>query len=267
MKFFVRFIYRYLRDTYLNHQFSRDGYSYFKGVFSTFEQAIQSAPKSKPIGYDNTDLAHEYRELAEKSEVIYPFDYPILFWLKSIFDDAHGQSLSIFDFGGNVGTHFYLYQKYINYPEEIQWKVCDLPEITKAGKSLSKTKPSLQLSFTDEIGELDAKDILIASGSIQYVKNLSELLDPLSIKPKHLLLNRLPLYDGEQFVTLQNGGKVFYPQYVFNRSNFIDSLKNIGYELIDIWEDHLDSCIIPFHPEKSIKFYHGLYCRLNSGVK
>jgi putative methyltransferase (TIGR04325 family) len=83
-------------------------------------------------------------------------------------------------------------------------------------------------------------------------------------KPKHLLVNRLPLYEGEKFVTLQNGGKVFYPSYVFNQSNFIDSFKEIGYELIDIWEDWNDSCIIPFHPEKSLLFYRGLYFKLRS---
>lgn len=262
MKSIAKLVYRLLRDIYLDYQFSKDGYSYFKGVFSTFEQAIQSAPKSKDIGYDNADLANEYREQTEKYRCIYSFDYPVLFWLKSILEAMPEKSFSIFDFGGNVGIHFYAYQRYIDYPENTDWIVCDLPEIIKAGEALSQTRSALQLSFTSNIEQLGAKDILIASGSIQYVKDLSELLKPIAIKPKHLLLNRLPLYDGEQFVTLQNGGKVFYPQYVFNKEEFIASLKSIGYELIDMWEDPLDSCIIPFYPKKSIKTYHGLYFRL-----
>lgn len=83
----------------------------------------------------------------------------------------------------------------------------------------------------------------------------------LAEKPQHLLINRLPLYDGEQFVTLQNGGQVFYPQYVFNQSDFINSLIDLGYELVDRWEDHELTCIIPFHPDQSVHFYHGLYFR------
>ena len=132
----------------------------------------------------------------------------------------------------------------------------------KAGEKLAKSKSSINLEFTDIEDVLEDKDVFIASGSIQYVKSLSTLLASLTKKPRFLLLNRLPLYNGNQFVTLQNGGKVFYPQYVFNYSNFILSLEEIGYDLIDVWEDNLDSCIIPFYPEKSIRFYHGFYFKL-----
>ena len=70
------------------------------------------------------------------------------------------------------------------------------------------------------------------------------------------------MYDGLRFVTLQNGGLVYYPQYVFNHEEFIRAIAGEGYELVDFWDDNVDSCIIPFHPEKSIKAYKGLYfCR------
>jgi putative methyltransferase (TIGR04325 family) len=267
MKSFAKIIYRLLRDIYLSYQFPRNGYSYFNGIFSTFEQAIQSAPQSKSIGYDNAELASEYRKQVEVDNSVSSFDYPVLFWLKSILDATPEKPISIFDFGGNVGTHFYAYQKYIHYPANMEWIVCDLPEIIKAGKDLSQTKLAPQLSFISDIKLVSSKDIFIASGSIQYIKDLSELLNAASRKPKHLLLNRLPLYDGKSFVTLQNGGKVFYPQHVFNQSDFINSLTDSDYELIDIWEDSLDSCIIPFHPQKSIKTYRGLYFRLKAEEK
>lgn len=91
---------------------------------------------------------------------------------------------------------------------------------------------------------------------------LIRLLACLEQPPNHLLINRLPLYDGKQFVSLQNGGKVFYPQFIFNRKQFIDSLTDIGYKLVDIWEDRVDSCIIPFYPEYSVPVYYGLYFTL-----
>lgn len=255
-------IYEKLRDLYSLYKFPKEGgYSYFRGVFETFEQAIQSAPKSKFIGYNSPDLAEEYISDPESFEVIRAYDYPMLFWLKHIFNETT-EDISIFDFGGNVGIHFYAYQKYINYPKNLKWTVFEVAEIVKAGKKLAKVKSPINLNFTDTEKVAEGKDIFIASGSIQYVESLSTLLTSLTQKPRFLLLNRLPLYDGKQFVTLQNGGKVFYPQYVFNYSDFVSSLKEIGYDLIDAWEDNLDSCIIPFHPEKSIRFYHGFYFRL-----
>jgi putative methyltransferase (TIGR04325 family) len=258
-----KFIYRNLRDAYLIYQFPREGgYSYFRGVFESFEQAIASAPKSKSIGYNNADLAEEYRNNIVHANIIQSYDYPMLFWLKSIFDDIKNEYVSIFDFGGNIGIHFYAYQKHIKYPEQLCWRVFDVPEIIKSGIELAKSRPSNQLEFTSEDSHIEDQDIFIASGSIQYVKDLSSLLNPFTKKPRHLLLNRIPLYEGEQFVTLQNGGEVFYPQYVFNKSIFIENLTKIGYDLIDLWEDRLDSCIIPFRPKKSIPFYYGCYLKL-----
>jgi putative methyltransferase (TIGR04325 family) len=262
-KKFLKFIYRNLRDTYLIYQFPREGgYSYFRGVFESFEQAIASAPKSKSIGYNNAALAEEYCNSKAQLETIRDYDYPMLFWLQSIFIERKLDNISILDFGGNVGIHFYAYQKYIYYPENLKWLVLDVPEIVKSGKKLSQANPSSKLGFTESIEHISGKDVFMASGSIQYVEDLSVLLKPLIKKPKYLLLNRIPLGEAEQFVTLQNGGKVFYAQYVFNRFNFIKSLQEIGYDLIDLWEDKLDRCIIPFYPQKSIHFYHGMYLKL-----
>jgi putative methyltransferase (TIGR04325 family) len=78
------------------------------------------------------------------------------------------------------------------------------------------------------------------------------------IRPTYILINRVPLYSGQRFVTLQNGGLVYYPQYVFNREEYIGAIMNFGYRLIDCWDDTFDSCVIPFHHEKSLPNYKGL---------
>lgn len=258
----VKLASKYVSDAYMVYQFPKDsGYARFKGVFETFEQAIKSAPQNKAIGYNDAKLAQEYYKDAGQIEAVRDYDYPMLFWLQSIFN-ATTNNVSIVDFGGNVGTHYYAYEKYIRYPEGLKWTVLDVPEIIRFAKELAKTRPSAQLELTDKNDCIEDKDIFMASGSIQYVKELASMLKPILKKPRSLLINRIALYEGEQFVTLQNGGKTFYPQYVFNRLSFIDSLEKIGYELIDIWEDRIDQCIIPFHPEKSMHYYYGLYLKL-----
>jgi len=257
-------LYQRLSKSRHKHRFAHDGYGSFLGVFDTFEQAIESAPKTKNIGYDSAELAREYAQMLEDNNwegsgrVIASYDYPVLFWLSQIIS----QDSSVFDFGGNVGIHFYAYRNYINAIKDMQWMICEVPEIAKIGKAIAQNRNIPNLNFTSEFNDLKAKNIFIASGSIQYMQNLAQKLS-LNL-PRHLLINRLPLYDGEQFVTLQNGGKVFYPQYVFNKANFITELECLGYKLMDIWEDKIDSCIIPFHPEKSVPFYSGLYFKLDS---
>ncbi|NJM72937.1 MAG: methyltransferase, TIGR04325 family [Scytonema sp. RU_4_4] len=264
---FAKQIYRLFQESLYKRRFARDCYGCFCGVFQTFEEATQSAPQTKSMGYDNAELAQEYQQMLEDNNwensgyVIGSYDYPVIFWLNSIFH--HNQGKTIFDFGGNVGIHFYSYAKYIEYPKDLKWTVCDVPAIVNSGRNLANKRSTQSLEFTLNFKDVNGKEIFISSGAIQYVEKLANTLS-LYEKPKHLLLNRLPLYNGNQYVTLQNGGKVFYPQYVFNKTEFIEQFSRIGYELIDIWEDRVDSCIIPFHPDKSVPFYHGLYLKLKS---
>lgn len=250
---------RALREFSYERRFSGECYGNFRGVFETFEEAIASAPKTKKVGYNQPDLAEEYKEDLGKSK-IKNYDYPVLFWLKEIIEE----SSIIFDFGGNIGIHYYLYSKYLNYPSNLKWIVCEVPEIKRVGEELAQQKGKTNLLFTSDFEDANNINIFFASGSIQYVESLSLSLLKLNQKPRHLLINRLPLYEGKQFVTLQNGGMVYYPQYVFNRKDFIDSLCNLGYEIIDVWKDREDSCVIPLHPKNSVPFYSGLYFRLGA---
>jgi putative methyltransferase (TIGR04325 family) len=255
----IRQVYGYL----IKRHFQTNGYGRFWGVYKTFEEARQAAPKTKNVGYNDVELAQEYQQMLEQENwensgrVVAGHDYPLLFWLNSIFEQGGGKT--IFDFGGNIGVHFYSYAKYLKHPDGLTWTVCEVPEIVKVGRQIAERRVVDNLDFTCEFKDIEGKDIFIGSGSIQYVENFHHTL---YLKPRHLLINRLPLYNGIEFVTLQNGGKVFYPQYVFNKTQFIENLKSIGYKLIDIWENQGHSCSIPLHPDKSFRPYYGLYFKL-----
>jgi putative methyltransferase (TIGR04325 family) len=226
----------------------------FRGVYGDFRQAEAAAPRGKKIGYDHPDLAREYhKKLNLRLE---SFDYPILFHLDRIVD----RCTTVFDFGGNLGVHYLRYRRYLKM-DHVKWIVLDLPEVTAIGQ---KTCADLSnIAFINGIAELKESqlDILLASGSIQYLasQDLLQKMTDHGVRPAHVLINRLPLYDGPQFVTLQNGGLAYHPQYVFNREIFISSIESLDYELVDSWPDTGDSCIIPFHPARSIHAYTGFY--------
>jgi putative methyltransferase (TIGR04325 family) len=247
------------------NQFRTNGYGRFWGVYETFEEAILAAPGTKKVGYNNPELALEYQQMLvqdnweNSGRTVTAHDYPLLFWLNSIFDRGEGRT--IFDVGGNVGIHFYSYAKYLNYPPDLKWTICEVPEIATIGKQIANQRGVNNLDFTCEFKDIENKSVLIGSGSIQYVNDRSNII-PIQGKPVHLLINRLPLCNCDRFVTLQNGGKVFYPQYVFNKTEFISGLEKIGYKLVDIWQNQGDSCIIPLHRDRSINYY-GLYFQLD----
>lgn len=249
----IRHLNSFLRHWRYHRLFPGECYGCFKGVFETFAEAVASAPQTKKTGYDHKDLAQWYLE--ELNSEIQDFDYPVMFHLQQLL--PHGAR--VIDFGGNIGIHFMQYKNYLPLPKDTEWMVFDLPEMVTVAKQ-QVSEPGL--SFTSDFDADLKADIFLASGALQYVENVGGLLAQFKTLPKHLLINRLPLTDGEQFVTLQNGGKVFYPQYVFNREAFLANLNSLGYTLKNSWVDRIDGCFIPFHPKRSIANYSGLFLSL-----
>ncbi len=252
-------ILRPLLERFYEKRFARNGYGAFRGVFASFEEAERSAPNNKPLGFATQDYAEEF---ADRRSRIFSFDYPVMFWLAPLLSGP----IRLFDFGGHCGTHFYAYAQYIDYSPELQWVVCDMPEIMKYGMQIAVEQGKKQLTFAEGFADADGADVLLAAGSLQYVESptFSVSLASLRSRPKHLVLNKLPLYDGPTFVTLQNGGVAFHPMYVFNRRDFIESICGLGYRLVDQWTVPSHAGRIPFHPAASFPAHSGLYFRLGS---
>ncbi len=237
-------------------RFAGSGYGSFRGVFSSFEEAGRTAPRNKPLGFATQDYAQEF---ADRRSRIFSFDYPVLFWLAPLLRSP----IKLFDYGGHCGTHFYAYGRYVDYSPALQWVVCDLPEITRYGAQIAAEQGKQQLTFTNRFEDSDCADVLLAAGSLQYIQSppFSVALSRLKSPPKHVLINKLSLHEGQSIVTLQNGGVAYHPMYVFNRREFIDSVCVVGYELIDSWAVPSHSGRIPFHPEASFLAHSGLYFR------
>jgi putative methyltransferase (TIGR04325 family) len=227
----------------------------FRGVYATFDEAAKMAPKTRPIGYDNPETAKMF---VENYRIINPCDYPVLFWLKEALDGA----TSLFDLGGNVGISFYSYQKYVRYSSGLTWLVYEVPKVAEQGQQIATREQADGLAFTTSLERADGVDILLASGSLQFVEwSLSDLLRGLRDMPTHLIINKTPMREGAQFVTLQALGTAFCPYYIFNRTSFVRSICETGYELIDSWDNVELSCHIPLYPEHSVPAYSGLYFR------
>lgn len=77
-------IYRSWQERQYEIQFSGNCYGCFRGVYNSFDEAILSAPKTKPIGYNDLDLALEYKNNLPAK--IASYDYPLLVWLRKILD-------------------------------------------------------------------------------------------------------------------------------------------------------------------------------------
>ena len=198
---------------------------------------------------DNDWYVSKYQQL----EII---DYPILFWLQRLINPGS----TVFDFGGHVGVSYRKYASYLDYPDDFRWIVCEQDVVVKQAQDLLKKLGGPHLSFITDFKQAAKSTIFHSAGCIQYVEQpISTLLAELETLPQHLILSKVPLYQQATKVTLQNTGYSITPNWLFNREAFIDSIRRLGYELIDSWPCPGRRNYIPFHAEYNVEEMSGLY--------
>jgi putative methyltransferase (TIGR04325 family) len=190
--------------------------------------------------------------------VFNPSDYPILFWLSQILQP--GQLL--FDFGGGVGQCFYLYQNFLSFPDGLRWRVCDVEAMAECGARVAGEKQAAGIEFTTRFADAAGASVFFTAGTLHYIEtDLSAMLRELPHLPTHVLINRVPMYEGETYYTVQHSEHSFVANKVMNLDGFVRGMEGLGYEKVDQW--YLPRTLkIPFHPERFVSSYRGFYFRL-----
>lgn len=233
--------------------FARRPPNRFRGVYPTFAEAERSIPRGERVGYDHAELAGLYRHRMEKAN---ESDYGVLFWLRGLLE----RGSFVFDYGGHVGVSYYGWRRYLGYPPDTRWLVYDVPAIVKAGAELAALRGTPGLEFTSDVADGRGCDVFLSAGALQYVdESLSSILGRLRSRPRHVILNKMPLYDGESFVTVQSTGRAFHAYRIFNRAELVKSMTDLGYRVVDDWSNREQSCTIPFARGRDIDAYSGYY--------
>jgi len=240
------------------HFDSNSGYGAHWGVFGSFAEATASTPSV--VGFNRRETAFDFDDRLDR---VFPYDYPVLFWLDRIFTSAN--ALLLFDIGGGVGVHYYAYRKYLEYPARLVWKVCEVAQVLDVGRARAEQSKASALRFTSSIEELRASavDVVLSAGALHYIErpSLWEVVEHAESRPRHILLNKLPLHDGNEFVSLQNIGSGFSPLHVWNRGRFVERFERLGYEAIDVWSVPERTFQLFDDTVKSFSF-SGIYLRL-----
>jgi len=250
---------RELRAAHHERIFHEATWQAFHGVYTTLDDARGAIPAGKSSSYDNPASAALYEDRLDR---IYPHDYPPMFWMQSLVPHAH----SVFDLGGHVGIAYYGYEPYIGPFDHLEWLVCDVPAVVEAGNRLAERRNRPGLAFTSRHEDADGAHILYASGSLQFIveETLPDLLERLSDRPPHVVLNMMPTTTKPTFFTLNNVGTAICPYRVANEAEFVASMSALGYETVDTWTNPEKRCSIPLHPDHSVEGYRGFYFRRRS---
>ena len=226
------------------------------GVYSSAAEARAHAAKvSDHVGYDHQGPAELYRDMIGR---LSPCSYPMMFWLAKICGE--GSARSLLDFGGHFGIKFYNFRKFIDLPKDFSWTVFDVPQVVDSGRTYASAKGETGIFFADStVGRTD--DIFFASGSLQYVAgSVADEITRLGSRPRHILIGSLPV-NRTRYFTMQNIGVTISPYQIFARDDILSNLGELGYDLVDSWEEPGKACHIPLDPDHSLNSYHGFYFR------
>lgn len=230
------------------------------GVFDSFASANEFARRHGHTAHYKLD----HRQWLTEHLELMPHDYPVLFWLERLLCSPAGRQFSrMADLGGSVGPTYLAFKPYLSLPPALVWQVCELPEVVEFGRQVAREcGEEAHLQFTCETRALSGADVLLAAGAIQFIDaRLDDMLHSLPQAPPHIFINRVPLTQGEGFVTLQNTGVALCPYHIRNEQGFIDAMGAIGYAVVDRWKCMQNSTHIPLHPERTLDYFHGFYFR------
>jgi putative methyltransferase (TIGR04325 family) len=233
----------------------------YRGSFASVAEAGAAVRRGTLVGYDNDAVVMHAFDMMCRINLE---DYPILFWLSRIGDDAQ----TLLDAGGHMGTKFRAFRQHLDFAGKLEWIVYDVPSIVRAGQQRAAEEGLSGIRFVETLTELPRIDILLASGLIQYLDTpLASLLGQLQVLPRHLLLNKVQTRDGPTVVTLENFGCAEVPYQIRNLSQFLASLDDLGYDVVDRWTVPELSRTIPTHRHLGASTCWGFYARLRDSKK
>jgi putative methyltransferase (TIGR04325 family) len=230
----------------------------FNTVFPSFEAASKYASRYHVASHEHPGNTSVHLELNQTPR---PSDYPVLFHMQNHAREIH----SVVDIGGSAGNLFYCYDRYLHFGPEFSWTVNDVPANNRIGEQIAEEHHENRLHFVDTLSECDSVDLALISGALHYFEALPPgIMKPLKSLPRHVIINRTPVIQGNTAITIQDAG--FYyaisPARILSRNVLMQSMEEAGYEEIDEWTVPDLHFNVPLHPECSANYYSGFYFRL-----
>lgn len=113
------------------------------------------------------------------------------------------KSMTILDFGGACGAHFFEIRKFLPETFHLKWIVVETPQMVLSAKS--KKIETKELAFVDSLDNLPTIDFIYSSCALQYTSKPYEFLENLlKIGANTILFNRMRFNENDRdLITIQ----------------------------------------------------------------
>ena len=234
----------------------------FYGVFDTYAGAAKFTAELKQVGWQNEALAELLVQDADVDapKLFQTSQFAVMLQLSKLLRPGS----TVLDLGGAGGVFYEICDRYGLLKPPLTWHVVDMPKMVERGRERHAELGSQMISFGTELSQAPEADIMLMLGVIQYMQDPfgehgQGLLESMATPPDHILINKIPLTDAPDAWSVQNHVTSAAPYRLFNRQKFTAYFERHGYRLRDRWLVPELTANIPFHPQRALKNFEGLY--------
>lgn len=187
-------------------------------------------------------------EVKEKPFSLHPTNSFLLAAINLYLNLYSKKSLTVLDFGGACGSHFFEIKRFLPNDFSLKWFVVETDQMVKS--AVNKGLHNDELNFVNSMEDIKIKiDFIHSSGALQCVPNPYEIINKLiSINASWMLFNRMMFNESNRdiltilksYLSTNGPGKlpkgykdkfVTYPHTTMSFHKFNQTMINNGYEL------------------------------------
>lgn len=171
---------------------------HFNGDFDSWSDAASSC-----VGYDSKEILDKVLHASlmvkggnasfERDSVIFDsiqYSWPVLAGLM-FGANLSGESLSVLDYGGSLGSSYYQNKKFLNLLQAANWSVVEQPEFVRAGRKFIQGNNLFFYESIEACVQDRKPNVFLLSSVLQYLENPEVvLMEVFKAKPKVIILDR-----------------------------------------------------------------------------
>lgn len=215
---------------------NRRGYD---GYYATWEAAEAKCANSNPKSMIDRVLSARLKVMQgnavyERDSIVFneiQYSWPLattLLWAAA----KSGGKLHVLDFGGSLGSSYFQNAKFLSHLTELSWSVVEQASFVAAGKRHVEDDFLKFYESIDEAVKVVSPNLVLISGSAQYIKDIGGLLARVnSITAPVLLIDRTPVSNSsENLICVQKVSAEIYdakhPIWVLSKEKLFGQLDN-----------------------------------------
>lgn len=207
----------------------------FFGNYPNWEAAMKDAE-----GYDKDIILEtvknsllqvkEGKAVYERDSVLFDkieYSFPVLTMLLKVALENQGK-LSVLDFGGSLGSHYFQYRNFLADVKELQWSIVEQAKFVECGQEFFANNELKFYYDIDSCLQERNPQLILLSGVIQCLEKPYEMLEQILEKDfKYIVFDRTAFVkdNQEEILTLQKVPPSIYPAsypaWFLNRKKFV----------------------------------------------